>query len=62
MARSLCLLIVPFSLLFAACDNRTQEDTRWDEVYKDLTSGDKVQPWKDARESFSSSDHGKKWD
>lgn len=55
------MLIVPLSLLFASCDNNTQEDTRWDAIYKDLDSGGKVQPWKDAQQSWNSSDHGKDW-
>jgi hypothetical protein len=62
MARSVCILLVPLSLFFASCDNNTQEDARWDQIYKDLASGDKVQPWKDAQQSYTSSDHGKKWD
>jgi hypothetical protein len=61
MFRSACILIVPLSLFLASCDDRTQEDTRWEEIYKDLSTGEKVQPWKDALQSYSSSDHGKKW-
>ena len=61
MLRLACLLIVPLSLLFASCDNNTQEDTRWDTIYKDLDSGGKVQPWRDAQQAWDSSDHGKNW-
>jgi hypothetical protein len=55
------MFIAPLSLLLASCDNNTQEDSRWDAIYKDLDSGGKVQPWKDAQQSWSSSDHGKNW-
>ena len=55
MLRLACILIVPLSFLFASCDNNTQEDTRWDAIYKDLDSGGKVQPWKDAQQSWNSS-------
>jgi hypothetical protein len=53
---------VPLGLLLASCDNNTQEDSRWDAIYKDLGSTGKVQPWEDAQQSWNSSDHGKKWD
>jgi hypothetical protein len=62
MFRLACILIVPLSFLLASCDNNTQEDSRWDAIYKDLDSSSKVQPWEDAQQSWSSSDHGKKWD
>ena len=63
MFRSVCLLIVPLTLLLASCNNNTQEDDRWDVIYKDLgSSGSNTQPWKDAQQSYSSSDHGKNWD
>ena len=62
MFRLACILIVPLSLLLASCDNNTQEDSRWDAIYKDLGSTGKVQPWEDAQQSWNSSDHGKKWD
>jgi hypothetical protein len=62
MLRLACLLIAPLSLLLASCDNNTQEDSRWDAIYKDLDSGGgKVQAWKDAQQSWNSSDHGKNW-
>jgi hypothetical protein len=61
MLRLACIFIAPLSLLLASCDNNTQEDSRWDVIYKDLDSGGKVQPWKDDQQSWNSSDHGKNW-
>jgi hypothetical protein len=61
MFRLACILMAPLGLLLASCDNNTQEDSRWDAIYKDLDSGGKVQPWKDAQQSWNSSDHGKNW-
>jgi len=61
MFRLACILIAPLSLLLASCDNNTQEDSRWDAIYNDLDSGGKVQSWKDAQQSWNSSEHGKNW-
>jgi hypothetical protein len=61
MFRLACILIVPFCFLIVSCDNNTQEDSRWDSIYKDLDSGGKIQPWKDAQQTWNNEGHGKNW-
>jgi len=58
--RSRVPLLLTFTLLalaFAGCDNRTQEDVRWDQIAKDLNGKEPVQPWQQAREPWSSEQH-----
>jgi hypothetical protein len=57
MIRLACSCLVLSSLCLTSCDNRTQEDRRWETIAKDLKSGDKVQPWKQAADPWSNDEH-----
>ncbi|MBW0000715.1 MAG: hypothetical protein JO015_16575 [Verrucomicrobia bacterium] len=41
----------------AGCDNRTQEDRRWEQIATNLSSTENIQPWHEARTPWSSEEH-----
>lgn len=55
MIRALCFTVL-IATVFSGCDNRTQEDRRFDQIAHDLDSGSNVQPWKDAKSPWSSAE------
>jgi uncharacterized lipoprotein NlpE involved in copper resistance len=51
-----CLAFLVCTL--SGCDNRTQEDRRWDQIAQTLTTDKKnVQPFTQARKPWSSAEH-----
>lgn len=50
-----CLVLASFGL--TSCDNRTQEDRRWETIAKNQKSNDKVQPWKEAADPWSNANY-----
>lgn len=57
MIRFACSCLVLISLWLTGCDNRTQEARRWETIAKDLKSGNKVQPWREAADPWSNQEH-----
>jgi uncharacterized lipoprotein NlpE involved in copper resistance len=53
MIRFACSWLVLTTLCLIGCDNRTQEDRRWEKIAKDLKSSGKVQSWKEAADPWS---------
>ena len=63
MRFSAAIMFVAGTFMLAGCDNRTQEDRRWEQIATDLSSKENVQPWQEARSPWSSEEHheGDSW-
>ncbi|HZC36928.1 MAG TPA: hypothetical protein VE242_14990 [Chthoniobacterales bacterium] len=57
MIRSACFCLLVASFGLTGCDNRTQEDRRWETIAKNQKSGETVQPWKEAAEPWSNENY-----
>ncbi|MBV8898797.1 MAG: hypothetical protein JOY92_01630 [Verrucomicrobia bacterium] len=57
MRFSAVIVLVAGTFVLAGCDNRTQEDRRWEQIAADLNSKENVQPWHEAQSPWSSEQH-----
>jgi hypothetical protein len=57
MIRFACSCLVLATVGLTGCDNRTQEDRRWETIAKNQQSGHATQPWKEAAEPWSNNEH-----
>ena len=57
MIRFACFWLFITALCLTGCDNRTQEDRRWETIAKNQKSVPTIQPWKEAADPWSSAEH-----
>jgi uncharacterized lipoprotein NlpE involved in copper resistance len=57
MRFSAAIVLIAGAVVLAGCDNRTQEDRRWNQIAANLNSKENVQPWHEARSPWSSEEH-----
>jgi hypothetical protein len=57
MIRFACSSLALISFCLTACDNRTQEDRRWETIAKNQKSGIATQSWKEAADPWSNEEH-----
>jgi hypothetical protein len=57
MARLLLIRVAFLMLVLSGCDNRTQEDRRWDQIAETLNTDKSAQPFTQARDPWSNAEH-----
>jgi hypothetical protein len=59
MIRSSLVCLALIASAFCGCDNRTHDAKRWDQIAEDLKTDKGIQPFHQARDTWSSAEYHK---